>query len=144
MMPHRSLSYSVSSFGGSTFLFLSYFSVDRSQNDKRYAVPTKAETQGSTDAAVNKFLQGRKREDVVLATKVAGRAAHINWLPREEEGTSARLNKKQILFSVDESLKRLGTDYIDLLQLHWPGELRRVSGVGTLWSVVVLSVFLLA
>ena len=33
----------------------------------------------------------------------------------------ADLTRQQIIESVDESLKRLGTDYIDLLQLHWPG-----------------------
>ena len=89
---------------------------------QKHTVPTKADTQGRTDAAVNQFLQGRKREDVVLATKVAGRSGFIDWLPRAEPGTMAKLTKEQILYSVDESLKRLGTDYIDLLQLHWPGK----------------------
>jgi aryl-alcohol dehydrogenase-like predicted oxidoreductase len=31
------------------------------------------------------------------------------------------LTKEQIIYSVDASLERLGTDYVDLLQLHWPG-----------------------
>jgi aryl-alcohol dehydrogenase-like predicted oxidoreductase len=35
-------------------------------------------------------------------------------------GAATRLNKEQIIASVDSSLKRIGTDYIDLLQLHWP------------------------
>lgn len=47
----------------------------------------------------------------------------MTYLPRKnsnsEEG--ADLTRQQILDSVDESLKRLGTDYIDLLQIHWPG-----------------------
>lgn len=85
-----------------------------------YPVPTKPETQGKTDETVAKFLKTLPRADVVLATKVAGRADRITWLPREEPDTPAELDKKSILYSVDASLQRLGTDYIDLLQLHWP------------------------
>jgi len=83
-----------------------------------YPVPTKAETQGQTDIAVSKFLKNRKREDVILATKVCGRSPRITWL--RENGEGAEVSKKQILESVDASLQRLGTDYIDLLQIHWP------------------------
>lgn len=83
-----------------------------------YPVPTKAETQGRTDEAVSRFLQGRKREDVILATKVAGRSNTINWL--RDDGSNAIVNAEQIKESVDKSLQRLKTDYIDLLQIHWP------------------------
>ncbi len=83
-----------------------------------YPVPTKPETQGATDRSVNKFLKGRKREDVILATKVAGRSDRITWL--RDDGSGAEVTRKQILESVDKSLERLGTDYIDLLQIHWP------------------------
>ena len=83
-----------------------------------YPVPTKAETQGATDRAVNKFMKGRKREDVILATKVSGRSDGITWL--RDDGSGAEVTRKQILESVDKSLERLGTDYIDLLQIHWP------------------------
>jgi len=85
-----------------------------------YPVPTKPTTQGLTDKAVNIFLKGRKREDVILATKVSGRSDRFTWLPREKPGTTPNLSKEQILYSVDKSLERLGTTYIDLLQLHWP------------------------
>jgi len=89
-----------------------------------YPVPPNAETQGDTDRCVCEFLKKRDRKDVILATKVAGRSPMMTYLPRgknanPEEG--ADLTRQQILDSVDESLKRLGTDYIDLLQLHWPG-----------------------
>jgi len=84
-----------------------------------YPVPTKAETQGRTDEAVRLFLQNRKREDVVLATKVAGRSP-IDWLPRRAPETTSAVTREQILDSVDASLARLGVDYIDLLQIHWP------------------------
>lgn len=85
-----------------------------------YPVPTNAETQGATDRTVAKFLKSQRREDVILATKVSGRSERITWLPRAKPNTPACLAKEQILHSVDESLKRLETDYIDLLQLHWP------------------------
>lgn len=85
-----------------------------------YPVPTEAATQGKTDQAVAEFLKGRSRDDVVLATKVAGRSERITWLPRREPETPASVTKEQILDSVDASLKRLGTDYVDLLQIHWP------------------------
>ena len=86
-----------------------------------YPVPGKPETQGMTDKTVAAFLKGRKkREDVVLATKVCGYSDRMTWMPREKSDTPTSLTKDQILYSVDASLKRLGTDYIDLLQLHWP------------------------
>jgi len=88
-----------------------------------YPVPTKADTQGATDEAVRQFMKGRQREDVILATKVAGRSDRITWLRDDESGS--KVNRKQILESVDKSLQRLGTDYIDLLQIHWPD---RVTG----------------
>jgi aryl-alcohol dehydrogenase-like predicted oxidoreductase len=36
-------------------------------------------------------------------------------------GEGTRINRKQVIEAVDAQLKRLGTDYIDLLQFHWPG-----------------------
>ncbi len=93
-----------------------------------YPVPTDRETQGKTDEAVAKFLETRKREDVILATKVAGTSTRINWLRDGMEGEPfTKLTKEQISYSIDASLKRLRVDYIDLLQLHWPD--RYVGGM---------------
>jgi len=88
-----------------------------------YPVPGSLETKGKTDETIAVFLKGRRREDVILSTKVAGRAERITWL--RKDGSSTVVNRAQILESVDESLKRLGTDYIDLLQIHWPGETQK-------------------
>ncbi|KAG5185402.1 NADP-dependent oxidoreductase domain-containing protein [Tribonema minus] len=93
-----------------------------------YPVPAKAETSGRTDKAIAKWLKGRKREDIVLASKVAGRAAHLGHL--RSSGEPTRVRKADIIESVDKSLQRLGTDYLDLLQVHWPDRYVPLFGGG--------------
>ena len=82
-----------------------------------YAVPPKAETYGRTEEIIGDWFAARKNRDkVVLATKVVGRAPHFIWV-RDGKARSDRAN---IVDALDNSLKRLKTDYIDLYQLHWP------------------------
>lgn len=83
-----------------------------------YPVPTEASTQGATDETVGKWLKTRKREDVVLASKVCGASDRIDWVRKDNR--KPRVTKADIVESVESSLERLGTDYIDLLQIHWP------------------------
>lgn len=84
-----------------------------------YSVPMRAETQGATDRIIGKWMKTQDRSKIILATKVCGYAPGIKYMPGRN-GASCRLTKEQILASVDASLERLGTDYVDLLQLHWP------------------------
>lgn len=81
-----------------------------------YPVPPSEETQGRTDRYIAPWLARQKREDIVLATKVSGfgRQQYLR-----ADGSLPRVNEKNIVESVDSSLKRLGTDYVDLLQIHW-------------------------
>ena len=82
-----------------------------------YAVPMKPETRGKTSQFIGEwFLKTKKRNKIILADKVAG-ASGMNWLRPNNEKTS--LNKKQIEFACERSLKDLKTDYIDLYQVHW-------------------------
>ena len=79
-----------------------------------YAIPPKEETQGLTEKIIGTWLAKRKdREKIYVATKVAGPGM-------EYLRGGSRLDKKQIFQAVDDSLKRLQTDYIDLYQVHWP------------------------
>ncbi len=54
------------------------------------------------------------RSKVILATKISGPG--ISWI----RGGGNQYDKKKLTEAVDQSLRRLQTDYIDLYQLHWP------------------------
>jgi aryl-alcohol dehydrogenase (NADP+) len=68
-------------------------------------------TVGRTEEIVGDWLRG-KRDKFVVATKCVGRTGPAAW----EQGSS----RKHVLAAVEASLRRLGTDYIDLYQLHAP------------------------
>lgn len=90
-----------------------------------YPVPPKPETQGLTESYIGNWLaQSDKRDKVVLATKVAGPRSMPHIRP------DMSLDRRNIHLAVDDSLRRLKTDYIDLYQLHWPQ--RQTNTFGTL------------
>ena len=92
-----------------------------------YPIPAKKETQGRTERIIGTWLNKTgNRDKTVVATKVVGRTV-MNWF--RENGETGQLNREQIEFAVDRSLKNLQTDYIDLYQIHWPD--RNVSGFGS-------------
>jgi aryl-alcohol dehydrogenase-like predicted oxidoreductase len=66
--------------------------------------------EGRSEEVLGRWLKTRRREDHVIATKVWGQTG-----PRPND---RGLSRKHILDAVDASLRRLGTDYIDLYQLH--------------------------
>lgn len=81
--------------------------------------PTSPETQGRTEEYIGSWIEKTgRRADIVLATKVAGPLRPND--PRRFRGGNNRLDRRNILQAVDDSLKRLRTDYIDLYQVHWP------------------------
>lgn len=81
-----------------------------------YPVPARAETQGSTEAYIGAWLASQERDRLIIATKAAGPGPHMAWI----RGSDRNLNRANLEQAVNDSLKRLPTDYIDLYQLHWP------------------------
>ena len=68
-------------------------------------------SQGSSEEIVGRALKDfAAREDIVLATKVHGRM--------RPGPNGAGLSRKAIMTEIDNSLRRLGTDYVDLYQIH--------------------------
>ena len=76
-----------------------------------YPVPVSQQTVGRTEEIVGKWLRG-KREDFVLATK-----CRMQMGPRLND---TGLSRKHVLSAIEDSLRRLGTDYVDLYQVHSP------------------------
>ena len=93
-----------------------------------YAVPPRKETYGDTEEIIgNWFEKTKKRKEIILATKVAGPAR--DYLRNGENSfTGPNLDS-----ALNNSLKRLKTDYVDLYQLHWPE--RNVNNFGRLGYV---------
>jgi aryl-alcohol dehydrogenase-like predicted oxidoreductase len=92
-----------------------------------YPVPADPDTSGLSETILGKWLKKRRREDVVVASKVTGYSDALTWL--RKDGGTVRLSGEQISEAVEGSLKRLGTDYLDLLQLHWPDRYLNLFGV---------------
>ncbi|MFV8325669.1 NADP(H)-dependent aldo-keto reductase [Flavobacterium sp. ZS1P14] len=81
-----------------------------------YSVPARQETYGSTEKIIGTwFKKTGKREEVVLASKIAGPNPNFTYMREKSDFSLA-----SITYALDQSLLRLQTDYIDLYQLHWP------------------------
>jgi aryl-alcohol dehydrogenase-like predicted oxidoreductase len=69
---------------------------------------------GVSETWIGRWLRSKPRDRLIIATKVRGRM----WEGPDGEG----LTRDHIKRAVEDSLRRLGTDYIDLYQSHWPDE----------------------
>jgi len=80
-----------------------------------YAIPPNEKTYGKTESIIGNWLAAHpeQRKNIILATKIAGPGfSYIR--------NNSNISGTTVIQAVDDSLKRLKTDYIDLYQLHWP------------------------
>jgi len=83
-----------------------------------YPVPPSPHYAGRSEEIVGRWLNGRARDSVIVATKVAGPSG--GWFVAPVRSGNTSLDRHSIQRALDASLRRLGTDYIDLYQTHWP------------------------
>ena len=112
------------------------FAIERGINfidtAEMYSVPPREETYGLTEKYIGTWLKNQDRSNIILATKIAGRTSNVpsgppglDWIRK-----GPRLNEEHIFEAIENSLKRLNTEYIDLYQIHWPE--RPVNSFGQL------------
>jgi aryl-alcohol dehydrogenase-like predicted oxidoreductase len=85
---------------------------------ENYPVPPKREWAGQTEEIFGRWMKGRNRDAIILATKVCG-PSH-GWIEGSQRAGMTALDRHNIVRALDASLKRLQTDYVDLYQTHWP------------------------
>ena len=89
-----------------------------------YPVPAEAETYGETEKIIGTwFKKTGLRDKIILASKIAGPGAYTKHI------RSTGFSKDALVEALDQSLKRLQTDYIDLYQLHWPERYTNTFGI---------------
>lgn len=90
-----------------------------------YPVPPTGELAGITEKWIGEWLKNKSREEVIIATKVAG-PAH-GWFDPPVRNGNAAIDRVHLRKALEGSLRRLETDYIDLYQIHWPDHGMRIE-----------------
>ena len=85
---------------------------------ENYPVPPSEEWAGRTEEIVGRWLKTKRRDAVIIATKVCG-PSH-GWLKASQRAGMTALDRHNVTRAIEASLKRLKTDYVDLYQTHWP------------------------
>lgn len=83
-----------------------------------YPVPPDVKWVGRTEEIVGRWLKTKPRDAIILATKVSG-PSHV-WFKSPLRSGMTALDRRNIITAIEASLTKLGTDYIDLYQTHWP------------------------
>jgi aryl-alcohol dehydrogenase-like predicted oxidoreductase len=85
---------------------------------ENYPVPPDPKWAGRTEEIFGRWMKTKNRDALIVATKVSG-PSH-GWIKSAQRSGMTALDRHNIVTAIEASLKRLGTDYVDLYQTHWP------------------------
>jgi len=91
-----------------------------------YPVPARAATQGRTESHIGSWLKQQRRDQLIVASKIAGPARNFDWIRN-----GPRINREHLHAAIHGSLLRLQTDYLDIYQIHWPDRYVPVFGASS-------------
>ncbi|MDB5802100.1 MAG: aldo/keto reductase [Rhodocyclales bacterium] len=107
------------------------FGINLVDTAESYPVPPRPETQGRTEQYIGSWLaksgNAGKRDKFLLATKAAG-PARQKHNPTHIRGGKTHHDRKNLTQALEDSLRRLRTDHVDLYQLHWPDRTTNTFG----------------
>ncbi len=83
-----------------------------------YPHPTSVEKLGVAETLIGKWIKTKPRDSLVISTKFSGPAIGSYTTPAR--GGNPGLDGASVRRAIEGSLTRLGTEYIDLVQPHWP------------------------
>ena len=83
---------------------------------ENYPVPPQESWAGLTEEIFGRWMKTKRRDEIILATKVCG-PSH-GWIKGSQRAGMTALDRHNITRAIEDSLRRLGTDYIDLYQSH--------------------------
>ena len=85
---------------------------------ENYPVPPQESWAGLTEEIFGRWMKTKRRDEIILATKVCG-PSH-GWIKGSQRAGMTALDRHNITRAIEDSLRRLGTVYVDLYQTHWP------------------------
>ncbi len=93
-----------------------------------YSSPSRPETYGKAEEILGHWLKTKPRDAIVVATKVVGAADWQHGAPLSHiRGGCFTLDRHHVIRAAEASLRRLGLDWIDLYQTHWPDRLTPID-----------------
>ena len=92
--------------------------IDFYDTAENYPVPPDPSYAGRTEEILGRWVKSKPRDALIIATKVSG-PSH-GWIRAAVRSGMTTLDRHNIVRAVEDSLRKLQTDYIDLYQTHWP------------------------